>query len=109
MEVFVVPKSSTKQKLISNFLRYLLRPSLQKNLALDLGWLPVNLHVLDNASISRRKQIINTQLKTVQQRIHYFDRDAAPDIAERLTQSLITSIRERNTSPFAEALANFNN
>lgn len=109
MEVFVVPKSSTKQKLISNFLRYLLRPSVQKNLALDLGWLPVNLQVLDDASISSRKQIINTQLKTVQQRIQYFDRDADPDIAELLAQSLITSIRERNISPFAEVLASFNN
>lgn len=109
MEVFVVPRSTKKQKLVSLFLRYLLRPNVQKNLALDLGWLPINLQTLDNASINSRKQTINTQLKAVQQRIQYFDRDASPEVAEHLASGIITSIRDNNVSAFAEALNSMGN
>ena len=105
MEVFVISGASHKKETAMQFLDFLMSPTVQLGLSVDLGMLPVNFDILPKEAVSER-QI--TALEVLSQRrvlAQYFDREASPETSNYFANSLVESVAMGSIQPFEEALS----
>ncbi len=105
MDVFFIPTSSTRHDVAAMFLEYLLEPAVRTNLALDLGWLPADLALLDKNTLSERVRSAAIRLESAEILVQYFDREAEENLSLRYATLIENAMITNDTSSLMNALA----
>jgi multiple sugar transport system substrate-binding protein len=98
MDVFFVPVAKKPKLATKTFLEFLMSPIVQKNLALELGWLPVDLSKFDLNSLPSRRMISIQSLQDSDVHVQYFDRDASAKRSQQLSEQLLKSLKHQDAS-----------
>ena len=91
-DVFVVPTSSTNKHLSKSYMEYLLSGDVGKQLALDLGWLPVNNNYESNKFTNERVRGAAEHIQATKVQVQYFDRESHIEVAQNWNAAIIQAI-----------------
>lgn len=105
LEVFILPKGSRNVESSKKLIKFLLDPKNQSELALSLGWLPVNLNQINSADVSVRQQSAIDHLKKLPTRLQYFDRESEKNTSTNFVNSLSKVFEDNSTESLESALA----
>lgn len=105
LDVFIIPTSSTRHDVAARFLSYLLEPAVRTNLALDLGWLPADLALLDKNTLSERVRSAALRLENAENLVQFFDRETEENLSLRYATLIENAMITNDTSSLMNALA----
>ncbi|GAA0854486.1 ABC transporter substrate-binding protein [Aliiglaciecola litoralis] len=102
MEVLIIPSSTNQHAQVSKLMQFLVSYMAVDSLADDLGWLSVSKQPVQKETLSTRVSQAQMQIQNATQLVHYFNRDAEPNISQAWANAIITDIRNGNTDSIAE-------
>lgn len=92
--VFAIPSTSRVPDLAETFLAFVAQEQIQRQFAIQLGWLPVNLNGAEQLKVNERRRTSIKQILEAKTLVDYFDREAEPNWAISVNKALVRSIEK---------------